>query len=426
MTVTKTRETINNGGFDDAFARLYPFVPIFDVRDRYNEATAEFGKKFGTERDIIVVSAPGRTEIGGNHTDHQRGCVLAAAVNLDVICVASKNDKGLIQITSRGYPPDAVDLDMLEPVAEEHGKSASLVRGIAAWLSGNGYNIGGMDVYMTSDVLVGSGLSSSAAYEVAIGSIQNYLYNENNIAPTIIAIASQYAENTYFGKPSGLMDQIASAVGGLIHIDFKTPGEPAVKPVAFDFAAFDYSLCIVDTKASHVDLTSAYAAIPAEMRAVASVFGKDCLGEVDEAEFFLEIKKARIGAGDRAVLRAIHFFSDNRRVGQQAAALGAGEIDTFLRLVIESGESSLACLQNIFYSPEEQGLSIALALSKRILKDRGGAWRVHGGGFAGTIQAFVPNKLMPEYRSAIGNVFGDNSCHRLSVRPVGGTVLLPN
>ena len=422
MTVGKTRECIGNGGYDETFRVLYANAAIQAVRERYADAVKAFERVYGAEREIVIVSAPGRTEIGGNHTDHQRGRVLAAAVDLDIVCVASRNRAGTIRVTSEGYPPDEINLGSLKPAEQEKGKSASLVRGVSAWLKDRGYSIGGMDIYMTSGIPAGSGLSSSAAYEIAIGCLQNCLHNGSEIAPGQIAMAGSYAENNYFGKPSGMMDQIACATGGFVYIDFQNPDEPAVRPIEFDFSASGCALCIIDTKGSHAGLTPAYAAIPAEMKSVAALFGKEYLNETDEVEFYRCINKARAQAGDRAVLRAMHFFSENKRVQQQAEALQNGRFDEFLQLVTESGESSKSCLQNIYARPEEQSLSIALAISERILK---GSSRVHGGGFAGTIQAYVPNELLQEYCGQIDSIFGPNSCRALSIRPQGGAELLP-
>lgn len=419
-TLSKTRENIAGGMFDKTFARLYPSTPPTVAQERWLGAIAEFESIFGTEREITLVSAPGRTEIGGNHTDHQRGRVLAAAVNLDTICVVSPNTENRIHIVSKNHKPDIIDLNALEPLAGEAGHAASLIRGIVVWFKQNGYKVGGLDAYTTSDVLSGSGLSSSAAFEVAVGNMLNILYNGCTVTATEIAVAGQYAENAYFGKPSGLMDQMASSVGGFVHIDFADPQKPTVTPVDFDLAAAGYTLCVVDTKGSHSDLTSAYAAIPAEMKAVASAFGKEYLSETDEAAFYSDIPRLRSVAGDRAVMRAMHFFAENARVTAQADALRCGDVQEFLKLVIESGESSFCCLQNIYAAPDEQGISIALALSKRVLAGRGGAWRVHGGGFAGTILAFVPNALLEEYRGALNSALGENACRSLTVRPTGG------
>jgi len=422
ITTNELRRQIDGGDFDQTFSRLY--VDVLAARERYTNAILEFEKLWG-EREVILVSAPGRTELGGNHTDHQRGCVLAAAVDLDIICVASPKRENNIYVCSKGHDPRIIELDDLSPCESESRHSGSLIRGIASWFDRDGYNIGGFDAYTTSDVLRGSGLSSSAAFEVAVGNTLNLLYNGGAVTPEEIAASGQYSENEYFGKPSGLMDQMASSIGGFVHIDFAVPEKAVVTPIKFDFATSGYSLCVIDTKGSHADLTSEYAAIPAEMRAVAGYFGKQYLREVDENEFFGSIPAIRAVAGDRAVLRAMHFFRDSANVKKQAAALSDGDFSEYLRLVNASGQSSFTCLQNIYANSREQGLSLALAISERLLSECGGAWRVHGGGFAGTIQAYVPSGFLDEYRTEIDRVFGNSSCRVLSVRQVGGVRVVP-
>ena len=427
QTTGQLRRQIEDGAFDTTFGWLYPGAPGKEARARYLQALEQFEAIYGADRGALLVSAPGRTEIGGNHTDHQHGMVLAAAVNLDIICVVSPNAENSIRIQSKGYPQDVVDLGDLSMRREEVNKAAAMIRGVAAWFSENGYQIGGLDAYTTSDVLSGSGLSSSAAFEVAVGNMLNLLYNDGAVDAARIAIAGKYAENKYFGKPSGLMDQMASSVGGFVKIDFADPDAPVVEPVPFDFAARGYHLCIVDTKGSHADLTPDYAAIPEEMRAVAGYFGKTCLREVDEALFYQSLPQVRRQTGDRSVLRAIHFFDDNNCVPKQAKALRDGDFPEFLRLIVASGNSSFTCLQNVFscHSPQEQGVSLGLALSRRLLEQGGGAWRVHGGGFAGTMQAFVPDSLLAVYKAGMEAVFGEGACYVLSIRPVGGTAVTP-
>jgi galactokinase len=388
------------------------------------ETLKQFAELYGEGREVSLFSAPGRTEIGGNHTDHQHGRVLAAAINLDILCAAAKNGDNVIRIKSKGFKEDIIDLSELAPKESEKEKAASLIRGVAARFAQLGYQIGGFDAYTVSDVLKGSGLSSSAAFEVAVGTMLNHLYNGGKVPAVSVAQIGQYAENVYFGKPSGLMDQAASAVGGFVAFDFKDPANPVVEPVDFDFASCGHSLCIVDTGGSHADLTGDYSAVTAEMKAVAAFFGKECLREVDEAAFFGSLGKLRAELGDRPVLRAMHFFGDNARVPKQAEALRNGDFEGFKRLVIESGRSSRDMLQNVFStkSPVEQGLSLALSLSERLLAGKG-AWRVHGGGFAGTIQAFVPDELLESYRSEMEKVFGAGSCHVLSIRKDGGVAV---
>lgn len=390
---------------------------------RYGYALDQFEALFGTG-PCEIYSAPGRSEVGGNHTDHQRGKVLACSLNLDVIAIVRKTDDNVITVKSKGYPQDSVDLSTLDPVPEEEGTSQALLRGVAAALQDAGYVIGGFQAYTMSDVLQGSGMSSSAAFEVLLGTVLSGLYNEGNISPVEIAKAAQVAENRFFGKPSGLLDQMACSVGNLVTIDFADPDAPAVRPVDADFGAFGHSLCIVDTKGSHADLTPDYAAVPEEMKRIAQHFGADVLREVPETEVLSRLPELRELYGDRPVLRAIHFYEENKRVDAQVAALESGDFDAFLDAVRASGDSSYKYLQNV-YSPrhaDQQAIPVALAVSDFILKERG-ASRVHGGGFAGTIQAFVPNDLVEDYRKAMNSVFGDGACHILYVRPVGGAHL---
>ncbi len=369
-------------------------------------------------------SAPGRTEIGGNHTDHQRGCVLAGAVDMDSVAAVRVNGSGSICILSEGYPLCEVSLDALEPKKDEINTTAALVRGVAARFVQLGAKVTGFDAYIQSTVLPGSGLSSSAAFEVLLGTICNGLFMENRLPMPQIAQIGQYAENVYFGKPCGLMDQMASAVGNLVAIDFADPEKPVITPVAFDFSASGHALCIIDSQASHAELTDEYAAIPMEMKAVASFFGKDALRAVPEEEFYGEIPALREKFGDRAVLRAVHFYEDNRRVGEQVEALQRGDFDGFLKLVRQSGQSSWMYLQNVTPAGYvgHQDMAIALVLCQKLLGNRG-AFRVHGGGFAGTVQAFVPVDMLETFRAGIEAVLGAGSCHVLSIRPVGGTEL---
>ena len=417
MTTTELRRQIDTGAFDGAFSALYADVPA--ARARYLNAVSAFERLWG-EREAILVSAPGRTELGGNHTDHQRGSVLAAAVDIDIICVVSPKAEKNLHICSEGHRPDIIGLDDLTPRKDERGHGGALARGVAEWFYKNGCSVGGLDAYTTSDVLAGSGLSSSAAFEVAVGSMLNLLYNGGAVTPEEIALAGRYAENEHFGKPSGLMDQMASSVGGFVHIDFKSPEKAIVTPVSFDFAATGFSLCVIDTKGTHADLTEDYAAIPREMRAVAGYFGKQYLREVDADGFYAALPAVRAAAGDRAALRAMHFFQDSANVEKQAAALSDGDFAEYLRLVNASGGSSFTCLQNISAGPNGQELALALAVSARLLSERGGAWRVHGGGFAGTIQAYVPNAFLDEYRAEMDRIFGGGACRALSIRQAGG------
>lgn len=393
-------------------------------RDRYIKALEEFEKLYGV-KEVEIYSAPGRSEVGGNHTDHQLGMVLATSINLDAIAIVAKTGDNKVTIKSEGYKKEEVSLEELQPVKEEEGTSRGLIRGMAARLKEEGYQIGGFQAYVTSDVLSGSGMSSSAAYEVLLGNIFSGLYNEMKISPVFIAQAGQYAENVFFGKPCGLMDQMASSVGGLIFIDFKELKNPEVKQVNVDFETFGYSLCIVDTKGSHAELTPEYTAIPAEMKKVAGFFNQDVLRKVDQEEFYRQIPQIREQFGDRAVLRAMHFFAEDERVQAQVKALEAGEFENFKSLLIESGDSSYKYLQNVYTSQDvhNQSVSIGLAVSDRVLKGKG-AWRVHGGGFAGTIQAFVPNDLVDKYKKNLEHVFGEGSCLVLKVRKYGGIKVL--
>lgn len=423
MKTQEMRSKITSGGLDRAFDYLYSEKALLQ-RERYESAVEEFEKLFGAGREIGLYSAPGRTEVGGNHTDHQHGRVLAAGVNLDVIAVAGKNDDNVIRIQSAGFPMDTIDLSDLSVQKKEKNTAASLIRGVAAKFAAMGHKIGGFDAYTTSSVLKGSGLSSSAAFETIVGTMLNSLYAGGAVNPVQIAQIGQYAENVYFGKPSGLMDQMGCSVGGFITIDFKDPEKPIVEKVDFDFAHSGYKLCVVDTGGNHADLTGDYAAAPVEMRSVAEALGGKVLRDVEPAAFFAALPKLRGKCTDRALLRAFHFYADNGRVSKQVAALKAGDFEEFKRLVIESGHSSFMYLQNVYTckNPDEQGLSLALAMSEHLLAGRG-AWRVHGGGFAGTIQAFVPEDLLDSYKTAMEAVFGANHCHVLSIRPVGGVDL---
>ncbi len=392
---------------------------------RYAVIRKGFEETFGDAAGARWFSAPGRTEIGGNHTDHNHGRVLTAAVNLDIAGLAKKTDTGIIRLRSAEYNrTDTVDTGDLAVQANENG-SPSLIRGICARLKELGYAVGGFDCYTTNRVMKGSGLSSSAAFEILVVTVLSHLYNDDGIDPVTAAIVSQYAENVYFGKPSGLLDQMASSVAGFTAIDFKTPTQPVIEKVDFDFAGCGHALCVVDTGGSHANLTDEYAAIPAEMKRVAAFFGKEFLRDVREEDFYANLPAIRKAAGDRAVLRAMHFFSDDRLAAEEAKALRAGDFEAFRQMIRESGRSSFQRLQNVFavVSPEEQGVTLALALTERVLGDRG-AFRVHGGGFAGTIQAFVPLEMLEHYRAEMEKVFGPGSCHVLSVRQAGGTEVL--
>lgn len=388
----------------------------------YSDLKKKFKDFYGRQAKYIF-SAPGRTELGGNHTDHQLGRVLAAAVNLDTRAAAALSGEPRIRVMSEGYGQIIVELDDLGIHPEEKNSTAALVRGVAAGAAALGNDIAGFDAYVVSDVLPGSGLSSSAAFEVLIAAVINHL-SACALSPIQIAQLGRYAENVYFGKPSGLMDQISSSVGNIVAVDFENREIPKVEQLDFDFAASGHALCIIDSGADHAGLTEEYAAIPNELRRVCGVFGKEYLREVDEDEFFSRVAEVRAAAGDRAVLRAVHVFNENRRVDAEVSALRAGDFDTFLKLVSESGRSSWMYLQNVIPdgNTAHQELACMLALTERLLRGRG-AFRVHGGGFAGTIQAFVPLDMLDGFCAGIDAVTGEGRCHVLSVRREGGCLL---
>ena len=385
---------------------------------------AGFAAAFGGNPDRYF-SAPGRTEIGGNHTDHQRGRVLAAAVNLDTRAAVRLNGTDTIRILSKGYPLSVVELSNLEPVASEINSTPALIRGVAARFQQLGCEVKGFDAYCESTVLPGSGLSSSAAYEVLIGTILNHLFFDGKISQPEVAQIGQYAENVFFGKPCGLMDQTASAVGNLVTINFFDKEHPVIEPVDFDFASCGHALCIIDSGADHADLTDEYAAIPGEIKLIAAHFGKEVLTQIDEADFYAAIPQLRKTCGDRAVLRAIHFYQDNARVPQQVAALRSGDFETFLKLVKESGHSSWMYLQNVIPAgyKAHQDVAVALALCEHYLQGKG-AYRVHGGGFAGTVQAFVPFEILDSFVAGMDAALGQGACHVLSIRPEGGVEMV--
>ena len=366
-------------------------------------------------------SAPGRTEIGGNHTDHQRGRVLAGAVNLDTVAAVRLNGTKTIRIQSKGYPLSVVELDNLTPVASEANTTPALIRGVAARFAQLGCQVEGFDAYCESTVLPGSGLSSSAAFEVLVGTVINHLFYGGKATAPEAAVIGQYAENVFFGKPCGLMDQTASAVGNLVTIDFFDKENPVIEQVDFDFASSGHALCIIDSGADHADLTDEYAAVPGEIKAVAACFGKEVLTQIDEAEFYAKIPELRKECGDRAVMRAIHFYQENARVPQQVAALRSGDFAAFLALVKQSGYSSYMYLQNVIPSgyKAHQDVAVALGLAEHYLGGRG-AYRVHGGGFAGTIQAFVPYDILDSFVAGMDAALGKGACHVLSIRPQGG------
>lgn len=423
-SIEETKRALADGEYNDKLMYLYCCgeSDVNEYAERYIDVIDSFTETFGECSDIALFSAPGRTEIGGNHTDHQHGCVLAGSVNLDVISAARPNGTNTVRIQSRNYKMDIIDLDDLEIHEEQFDKAIALIRGVIRKFVDLGYNVQGFDAYTTSNVLKGSGLSSSAAFEVLVGTIINGLFANNEVSPVEIAKFGQFAENVYYAKPSGLMDQMASSVGSVVAIDFKSTEEPVVKRVDFDLKKYNHALCIIDSGADHAELTDEYASIPADMKEVAAFFGKEYLREIDKQEFMTNIKNIREKINnDRAVLRAIHFFNDNFRAQEEVKALENNDFEQFRKLIKESGRSSYMYLQNVFASsmPKNQAVSLTLALCDEILGDRG-AYRVHGGGFAGTVQAFVPLDMLDEFKSKIEAVLGSGMCHVLSIRPVGG------
>ena len=421
MTQTENLILKINNGDNSVFRELYGSDPAELARNakRYTDLLNRFNAEFGTS-DPGFYTSPGRTEIGGNHTDHNYGRVLAGAVNLDNVCVAAKNNLNIIRILSEGYPKFEVDLSSLQPDNNERYTSAALVRGICSRFKEMGFSIGGFDACIDGGVPKGSGLSSSASFEVLIGALLSQLFNDGKVDPIQNAIIGQYSENNYFGKPCGLMDQTACAMGGLITIDFEDPSKPVVKKVNFDFVATGFSLVITDTGGNHADLNDEYASLPTDMKAVASELGAKVLRQVSLEQVIEIAPRIREKVGDRALLRAIHFQGDNQRVVDQVAALERNDFKSFLGMVVDSGYSSYMYNQNIFpvSNVKEQGVSLALALSELVLKGEG-AWRVHGGGFAGTIQAFVPQKLLGKYISTLEHIYGKGSCHNLFIRHQG-------
>ena len=419
-------EAIAAGKMDEKLRAVYVLDSAVEAqKKRYIATIREFINIFGADRDIIITSAPGRTEVCGNHTDHNNGKVLAASVNLDAIAVCAVSESNTVRVQSIGHAMNVVDLERLLPDENEFGRSTAMVRGVIAKIKDIGYKIGAFDAVTTSDVMGGSGLSSSAAFEVLLGTSISYLFNDGKISPVDIAKIAQYSENVFFGKPSGLLDQMASSVGTFVTIDFKSTEDPVIKKVEFDFSQSGYSLCIVDTGGSHSDLTDDYAAVRGEMESVAEAMGKSVLREVSFDEFKAAVPQLFGKVNDRALLRAYHFYGENERVENAVKALENSDFEQFKDIIIESGKSSYMLNQNVYSpsNPTEQRLSLALCITENMLKGKG-AYRVHGGGFAGTIQAFVPNEMLDEYKTAMENVFGIGNCHVLIVRPVGGTKVM--
>ena len=430
-TCESLRRSLSAGECDQILASLYALdgadSSLAAARARALRVVEEFQAAFSPAEDTAAAlfSGPGRTEIGGNHTDHQHGRVLCGSVDLDMISCAAPNGLNVIRIISEGYPALEVELDQLLPRPEERNTSAALVRGVAAKIQELGYKVGGFDAWATSSVLSGSGLSSSAAYEILVATIVDCFFGGGTLDPVERAKVGQYAENVYFGKPCGLMDQMGSSVGGAVAIDFADPAAPVVKKVEYDFTRSGHALCIVDTGSCHADLTDDYADITREMGAVAARFGEKFLRDVDEGAFRAALPQLREECGDRAVLRAMHFFEEDRRAEQEAEALEQGDFDAFLALVDQSGLSSALNLQNTWSAaaPQQQAIPVALAVGRELLGGSG-AIRVHGGGFAGTIQAFVPNGKLETFRRGMEELLGPGMCHILHIRPHGGCVVL--
>ena len=425
MDTKKIIELIENGSFDEKMIDVYVDAEQLEYqKQRYITTIGKFEEHYG-EADVQIFSAPGRSEIGGNHTDHQHGKVLACAINRDAIGVVKPLEEQEIRLISDGSEEYVVDITDLGIKEEEKGTTMALIRGVVAGFKERNYKIGGFCAYITSDVLIGSGVSSSAAFETLIGAILSGLYNEMSITSTDIAIIGQYAENVYFGKPCGLMDQMACSTGSLVYIDFYDPKNPVVERVAFDMESYGYSLCITDTKGSHADLTDEYAAVPEEMKRVARCFGKEVLADVTFEELLANITEVREKTSDRCVLRALHFLAENKRVEKEVNALKEGNIADFFATVKASGDSSYKYLQNVYSVKDvhQQNVSVALAVSEMVLADNG-VCRVHGGGFAGTIQAFVKNEAVKEYQGYMNQIYGAGSCSIFKVRNYGGILVL--
>ncbi len=419
MTLQQVKSNIKSGKYDNDFVMLYGDSIL--ARNRYYSACVEFEKLYGDKGDIRIFSAPGRTEVGGNHTDHQHGSVVAGGVDMDVIAIVGPNDDNTIRVKSEGYDMDVITVGDFEKKEKEVGRAISLIRGVCAKFTELGANVGGFNAYTTSNVLKGSGLSSSAAFEVLLGNISNGLFYDKKADAIEIAKIGQFAEREYFGKPCGLLDQMASSLGGFTYADFNNPAEPITEKIDLDIKKSGYTLCVVDTGGNHANLTQDYADITIECKQISNALGVEFLRDADTKKFYSSLASLRKEFGERAVLRAFHFFNEQDRVLKQRAALLKGDFKAFLKLVNESGQSSFDYLQNLYSTTavKEQGLSLAIALTKQFLGDDG-ACRVHGGGFAGTIQCYIPTDRLIAYKQMIEEVYGDDSCSVLSIRPVGG------
>ena len=423
MKANELKKLLRDGALS-AYGHLY--ADLERQSARMIAAIDRFTELYGDGRDISLFSVPGRSEIVGNHTDHNRGCVLAGAIDRDIIAVAARNEDGVIRFRSEGYSEDVVDLSRIdEPKNFRRFTSRALVAGLARGFEKAGHSIGGYDAYSTSEVLKGSGISSSAAFEVMVGNILNYFYNDGSVPNAEIAKYAQFSENEFFGKPCGLMDQMACAVGGFVFIDFEKADDPAIAPIDFSLSEAGYALCIINTGGNHANLNEDYASVPREMKAVAAALGAEVLRGFTEEDILQAAPVLRKKLGDRALLRAIHFMRENERVLCAKDALKEGDLAAFLSVVLASGRSSFQYLQNVYtnLNPSEQGLSLALAMAEGELSSRHGAWRVHGGGFAGTIQTFVPMAFADEFCDRMNRVFGDGAAMKLRIRPVGATKL---
>ena len=423
MKPQELKEKLRDGALSE-YKHLYKDINA--QTDRFINAIDNFIKLYGEDREVSLLSVPGRSEISGNHTDHNGGCVLAGSIDKDIIAVAAKNDSGEIRFKSKGYPAENIKIsDTASAEKFESYTSAALIAGVVRGFINAGCEVGGFDVYATSDVLKGSGISSSAAYEVMIGNIINHLYCGGSVDNTEVAVIARYAENVYFGKPCGLMDQMACAVGGFVYMDFENAENPIVEPISFSLSDAGYTLCIVNTGGSHANLNEDYAAIPGEMRAVAKLLGREVLRGLTEEDIIKNLNNIRRLVGDRAVLRSLHFLRENERVRSIKDALKSGDMTAFLSGIRASAKSSFEYLQNVYSSNNvrEQGLSLALALTEGYLSNKEAAFRVHGGGFAGTIQVFLKNEDSEGYVEYMNGIFGEGAAEAFNVRAVGAAKL---
>ncbi|MDO5563787.1 MAG: galactokinase family protein [Eubacteriales bacterium] len=430
ITIQKLKENINNGSLDNKLSLLYSKSSddLLYYKNRINNLINNFKKYYNINDDnlnVYLFSSPGRTEICGNHTDHQRGKVLTASVNCDMISLVSLNNNKTINIYSEEFGLSTIEINNYNKKTEEEHTSLSLIRGILKKISSLGYKFSGFNAYISSDVLSGSGLSSSASFEMLVAVILNTLFCNNEISPKDLAIIGQYAENIYFNKPSGLMDQMGCMIGGIIKIDFHEKNNPIFEKIKFDFNKNNFVMCIINSGSNHANLTNHYSSIPLEMESIAKAFKKEVLSEVSEEDFYKNINSLRVACGDRAILRAIHYYDDNKKVDEEASSLEKRDFNTFLKLIKESGESSFMHLQNVssYDDPREQSVAIALALTKKILNGKGSV-RVHGGGFAGTIQAFMPLEISKKFKKGIEKYLGPNSCHIMNIRDMGAVEVI--